>query len=140
MSVSHAPVAALTSPDEQVPGLMEVLAQVGDPRRRRRRRFSLVFVLAVAVACVLAGAKSFQEIGDQAVDLPQDLLARLGGTHPLWRRIIAPSEKRIRTLLQALDAERLDEILGGWLHALAAARRLDRLLQAIAIDGKWLSI
>jgi predicted transposase YbfD/YdcC len=139
MSVSHAPVAALTSPDEQVPGLLEVLAQVEDPRRRRGRRFSLVFVLAVAVACVLAGGKSFREIGDQAADLPQDLLARLGGKpHPLWRRIIAPSEKRIRTLLQALDAEWLDEIIGGWLRALAAAGRLDRLLEAIAIDGKWL--
>lgn len=36
---------------------MEVLAQVLDPRRRRGRRFGLVFLLAVAVVCVLAGAK-----------------------------------------------------------------------------------
>ncbi len=88
---------------------------------------------------VLAGAKNFREIGDQAADLPQDLLARLGGTpHPLRRQIIAPSEKRIRTLLQALDAAALDEIIGGWLRALAAAGRLETLLTAIAIDGKWL--
>ncbi|MGH3166637.1 MAG: transposase family protein, partial [Trebonia sp.] len=41
-----------------------MLAQVPDLRGRRGRRFALVFILAVAVACVLAGAKSFREIGD----------------------------------------------------------------------------
>ena len=101
-----------------VPGLLEVLAQVPDPRRRRGRRYTLVFVLAVAVACVLAGAKNFREIGDQAADLPQEVLARLGGRpHPLLRRSSRPSEKRIRTLLQEIDAATLDELTGGWLRA-----------------------
>jgi predicted transposase YbfD/YdcC len=139
MPVSHASRSILTGTDEQVPGLLQVLAQVADPRRERGRRFTLVFVLAVAVVCVLAGAKNFREIGDQAADLPQDLLAALGGKpHPLWRKIIAPSEKRIRTLLQALDAAALDVITGCWLRALAAAGKPDGLLTAIAIDGKWL--
>jgi predicted transposase YbfD/YdcC len=139
MPVSHASSSVLTSTDEQVPGLLEMLAQVTGPRRRRGRRFTLVFMLAVAVVCVLAGAKNFREIGDQAADLPQDLLAALGGKpHPLWRRIITPSEKRIRTLLQALDAAALDVTTGCWLRALAAAGKLDGLLTAIAIDGKWL--
>jgi hypothetical protein len=49
-----------------------------------------VFILAVAVAYLLAGTKSFREIGNQAADLPQEILSRLGGTpHPLLRRIIA---------------------------------------------------
>jgi len=139
MPVSHALSSILTSTDGQVPGLLEVLAQVADPRKRRGRRFGLVFMLAVAVVCVLAGAKSFREIGDQAADLPQELLAALGGRpHPLRRAITAPSEKRIRTLLQDLDAAALDVITGSWLRALAAAGRLEHLLTAIAIDGKWL--
>ncbi len=139
MPVSHARVTALTSTDEKVPGLLGVLARVRDPRKMRGRRFSLVFALAVAVICVLAGAKSFREIGDQAADVPQELLAALGGRpHPLRRRIIAPSEKRIRTLLHVLDAEALDQVIGDWLRALAAAGRLEGLLTAIAIDGKWL--
>ena len=143
MPVSHARATAVTSADEQadeeVPGLLEVLAQVPDLRGRRGRRFARVFILAVAVACVLAGAKSFREIGDQARDLPQEVLRRLGGKpHPLLRRIIAPSEKRIRTVIQSLDAEKLDELTGGWLRALADAGRLEHLLTAIAIDGKWL--
>jgi predicted transposase YbfD/YdcC len=144
MPVSHARIAAVTSTDElsrgdEVPGLLEALAQVPDPRKFRGRRFSLVFVLAVAVACVLAGARSFREIGDHAADLPQEVLARLGGhRHPLRRAVTAPSEKRIRTLLQQLDARKLDEVTGSWLRALADAGRLDGLLTAIAIDGKWL--
>jgi hypothetical protein len=56
MSVSHAPATTVTSTDDGLPGLLEVLAQVPDPRRRRRKRYLLGFVLVVAVACVLAGA------------------------------------------------------------------------------------
>src|SRR5271165_2084253 len=119
--------------------MLEVLALVPDTRKRRGRRFALVFILAVAVACVLAQAKSFREIGDQAADLPQEVLARLGGKpHPLLRRIVAPSEKRIRTLIQELDAEKLDQVIGGWLRGLAGAGCLEPLLTVIAIDGKWL--
>jgi predicted transposase YbfD/YdcC len=87
----------------------------------------------------LAGARNFREAGDHAADLPQDVLARLGGRpHPLRRRIIAPSETRIRTLIQAIGADFLDDLIGGWLRALAGAGRPDGLLTAIAIDGKWL--
>lgn len=133
----------MTSTDEftgrEVPGLLEVLALVPDPRKRRGRRYGLVFVLAVAVACALAGARNFREAGDHAADLPQDVLARLGGRlHPLAGRIIAPSETRIRTLIHAIGADLLDDLAGGWLRDLADAGRLDGLLTAIAIDGKWL--
>ncbi len=120
--------------EKKVPGLLEMLAQVPDTREKRGRRYALVFVLAVAACCALAGAKTYREIGDQAADLPQDVLARLGGRiHPLKRAIIAPSEKRIRTLIQAIDAERLDQIIGGWLRALAQAGKLEPLLTAIAL-------
>jgi predicted transposase YbfD/YdcC len=133
----------MTSTDEragrEVPGLLEVLARVPDPRRRRGRRYDLVFLLAVAAASALAGARNFREAGDHAADLPQEVLRRLGGRpHPLLRRIIAPSETRIRTLVHAIGAAPLDEVIGGWLRDLASAGRLDGLLTAIAIDGKWL--
>lgn len=65
------------------------------------------------------------------------LLARLGGTpHPLARRIIAPSETRIRTLIQAIGADFLDDLIGGWLRALADAGRLDGLLTAMLHQEK----
>lgn len=141
--MSHARITAVTSIIKngagKVPGLLTVLALVPDPRKPRGCRYVLVFVLAVAAACTLAGAKTFREIGDQAADLPQSVLRDLGGRlHPLRRKIIAPSETRIRTLLQLIDTEILDEIIGGWLRGLADAGKLDGLLTAIAIDGKWL--
>jgi len=147
MPVSHAPVSSrvlnAAVGRERVPGLLEVLAQVADPRKRRGRRFALAFTLAVAVVCVLAGARSFREIGDQAAGLPQEMLADLGGVPcPLRRRIPVPSEKRIRTLLQDLDGDALDVIIGGWLRSLAAAgkpaRQQDGPAGHVAIDGKWL--
>jgi predicted transposase YbfD/YdcC len=123
----------------KVPGLLAVLALVPDPRRPRGRRYELLFVLAVAAACTLAGAKTFREIGDHAADLPQGVLRDLGGRlHPLRRKVTAPSETRIRTLLHLIDTEILDEVIGGWLRSLAGAGRPDGLLTAIAIDGKWL--
>jgi predicted transposase YbfD/YdcC len=142
MPVSHVPVPSRATDavagQERVPGLLEVLAQVADPRKRRGRRFALAFALAVAVVCVLAGARSFREIGDQAADLPQDMLAALGGVPcPLRRRIPVPSEKRIRTLLQDLDGDALDIIIGGWLRRLAAGEP-GGLAEHVAIDGKWL--
>ena len=147
MPVSHAPVPSRV-PDaaagqERAPGLLEALAQVADPRKRRGRRFALTFTLAVALVCVLAGARSFREIGDQAADLPQDMLAALGGVPcPLRRKIAVPSEKRIRTLLQDLDGDALDVIIGGWLRSIAAARNpappQDGPPEHVAIDGKWL--
>jgi len=141
--VSHARITAVTSMirdgSGKVPGLLAVLALVPDPRKPRGRRYLLMFVLAVAAACTLAGARTFREIGDHAADLPQEVLRGLGGRpHPLRRKVIAPSETRIRTLLHLIDAEVLDQVLGGWLRDLADAGRLDGLLTAIAVDGKWL--
>ena len=51
--------------------------------------------------------------------------------HGLRRRITAPSEKRIRTLVHAINTEIRDEIIGGGLCALAAAGRLDAPLTAV---------
>ena len=141
--MSHARITAVTivikNGAGKVPGLLAVLALVPDPRKPRGRRYCLVFVLAVAAACTLAGAKTFRELGDHAADLPQDVLRDLGGKrHPLRRKVIAPSETRIRTLLHLIDTEIFDEIIGGWLRGLADAGKLDGLLTAIAIDGKWL--
>jgi len=141
--VSHSRITAVTSMIKngtgKVPGLLAVLALVPDPRKPRGRRYCLVFVLAVAAACTLAGAKTFRELGDHAADLPQDVLRDLGGKrHPLRRKVIAPSETRIRTLLHLIDTEILDEIIGGWLRGLADAGKPDGPLTAIAIDGKWL--
>jgi hypothetical protein len=44
--------------------LLDALAQTTDPRQRRGRQHPLGVVLAVAVAAVLAGARSLAAIGE----------------------------------------------------------------------------
>jgi hypothetical protein len=63
---------------DQCRDLLDYLAQIADPRHRRGRRHALTAVLAVAVAAVLAGARSISAIGGWAGDAPCQVLAALG--------------------------------------------------------------
>jgi hypothetical protein len=93
---------------------------VADPRRRRGRRYRLAAVVSLALAATLAGARSFAAIGEWANDAPAMVLARLGiAGRP-------PSEKTIRRLLQRLDGDGLDTVLGAWMWL----RNTDPLLTA----------
>ncbi|MGH3252791.1 MAG: transposase family protein [Trebonia sp.] len=134
---TYARATAMADTDEdgeEVPGLLEMLARVADPRKKRGQRYRLAFVLAVAVACALTGARNFRELGDQAQDLPQEVLARLGGRpHPLHRKIIAPSEKRLRTGNGPQVVATLRNIAISLLH-LAGVTEIARTLQAITCD------
>jgi DDE_Tnp_1-associated len=65
---------AALAPD-QCRSLLDHLAQIPDPRQRRGRQHPLGAVLAVAVAAVLAGAKSLAAIGEWAADAPGSVLA-----------------------------------------------------------------
>src|SRR5660398_224477 len=76
--------------------LLRALGGAPDPRDRRGGRCRLAGVLAVAVCAVLAGARSFTAIGEWALDLSVEQLARLG----LER---APVESTMRKLFARLD-------------------------------------
>jgi len=115
-------------------GLLERFGQLPDPRGRRGRRHPLAGLLVIAAAAVLAGARSFAAIGQFSRELPQATLARLG----TWQRPystwhVAPSETTLRCVLQQVDADELDRVVGGWLAEQAAADR-----GPIAVDGKVL--
>src|SRR5512146_266924 len=58
--------------------LLDLLAQIPDPRRRRGRRHSLAGLLAVGIAAVIAGSRSFAAIGQWAADAGPEVLAVLG--------------------------------------------------------------
>jgi predicted transposase YbfD/YdcC len=119
-----------------VPELLTVLGSLVDPRARRGVRHCLVSVLAVAVCAVVAGARSFCAIAEWAADAPIDVLSALGITG------VPPHESTIRRVLQALDADALDAMVGAWLASRLDARshRSQELrswgLRAVAVDGK----
>ncbi|HET8647281.1 MAG TPA: transposase family protein, partial [Vicinamibacteria bacterium] len=76
-----------------------------DPRQRRGRRHALGVVLAVAVAAVLAGARSLVAIGEWAQDAPRPVLAALGVRRdPLTGAPTPPGESRPPQRAHALPA------------------------------------
>ena len=67
--------------------LPDLLAQVPDPRKRRGRRHPLAGLLAVGIAAVAAGARSFAAIGQWAADAGPEVLAGLGAARDPQRTL-----------------------------------------------------
>jgi predicted transposase YbfD/YdcC len=116
------PIPAARSQD-----LLDLLAQVPDPRKRRGRRHALAGLLAVGIAAVIAGSRSFAAIGQWAADAGPEALAVLGATR-------GPAEEStFRRAFALAGADVLDRVTGAWLwtRAIQSGGRL-----VIAIDGK----
>jgi DDE_Tnp_1-associated len=115
-AVAQRLVAPAALAPNQCRDLLGYLAQIADPRHRRGRRHPLSTVLAVAVAAVLAGARSLAAIGEWASDAPDRVLAALGVRRDLltraWR---PPGEATVRRVLARIDADALDRAIGAWL-------------------------
>jgi predicted transposase YbfD/YdcC len=107
--------------------LLDLLAQVPDPRKKRGRRHALAGLLAVGISAVIAGSRSFAAIGQWAADAGPEVLAVLGATR-------GPAEEStFRRAFALVSADVLDRVTGAWLwtRALQSGGRL-----VIAIDGK----
>ena len=72
--------------------LLDLLAQVPDPRRRRGRRYPLAALLAVGIAAVVAGSRSFAAIGQWAADAGPEVPRPGGGVHVPER--VRPGQRR----------------------------------------------
>jgi DDE_Tnp_1-associated/Transposase DDE domain len=137
-----APSAALAP--HQCRDLLGYLTEIADPRHRRGRRHALSAVLAVAVAAVLAGARSLAAIGEWAADAPQPVLAALGVRRDPLRRVYRPpGEATVRRVLACIDADALDHAIGAWLAdqqppAADPSPTPRPWRQAVAVDGKTL--
>src|SRR5437764_53130 len=107
--------------------LLDLLAQVPDPRNRRGRRHPVAGLLATGIAAVIAGSRSFAAIGQQSADAGPEVLAMLGAAR-------GPAEEStFRRAFALVSADVLGRVLGAWLHT-RAMRAGGRLV--IAIDGK----
>lgn len=112
--------------------LLRALSQVPDPRDARGVRHALPAVLAMAIAAVPAGSRSFYAIGQWMADAGQKTLKTLGARQdPASGRYLGPEEKTVRRLCGEVDGDALDGALGRWLErrlllALAAKTRVGR--------------
>jgi predicted transposase YbfD/YdcC len=119
-----------------ITGLLEMLGRVKDRRSSRGRIYGLVFVLAASLVAVLAGATNFRQIRDQIADFPQSLLAKLGAKWCYFQgRFGWPSERTIRRVLENIDADEMDRVVGVWLRHNV---RDDGGALVLAVDGKVL--
>jgi hypothetical protein len=108
-AIAHRLTVPAALAPHQCRSLLDDLAQLADPRHRRGRRHALGTVLAVAVAAVLAGAKSMTAIGEWAADAPGSVLAALGARRDPLRRVWRPpGEATVRRVLARVDPETLD--------------------------------
>jgi len=107
--------------------LLDLLAQVPDPRKRRGRRHPLPGLLAVGIAAVIAGSRSFAAIGQWAAEAGPDVLAALGAARG------AAEESTFRRAFALIGADVLGQVIGAWLHT-RATQAGGRLV--IAAGGK----
>jgi len=97
--------------------LLDLLAQVPDPRKRRRRRHALAGLLAVGIAAVIAGSRSFAAIGQCAADAGPEALAVLGAAR-------GPAEEStFRRAFDLVSADVLDRSRRLAAHRGGAGRR-----------------
>ncbi|MGW7244640.1 ISAs1 family transposase [Streptomyces sp. NPDC054804] len=117
----------------KVPGLLERLAEVLDPRGVRQ---ALTSLLALTACAVLAGATSLLAAGQWIADAPPSILQHVGiRLDPVMPGRLLPAEATVRRLLARLDGDALDRTVGRWL---ADRRPKTHGLTGLAVDGKSL--
>jgi hypothetical protein len=107
--------------------LLDVLAQVPDPRSRHGRRHPLSAILALAVLAMLSGAKSYQAIAQFGRDKGFALAHALGFT-----RGKTPAKSTFSVLFRILDVQAFEAILSRWI----GSRVPQGQEQPISLDGK----
>ncbi|WP_343234751.1 ISAs1 family transposase [Streptomyces sp. E5N298] len=122
---------------QDIPGLLERLGEVPDPRDTRGVRPALVVVLALTACAVLAGATSLLAVGEWIAGAPPSVLEHLGvRPDPLCPKRFLPAETTVRRLLGRIDGDALDQAVGRWLADRRACT--DGRMRAVAVDGKSL--
>jgi predicted transposase YbfD/YdcC len=124
----------IAQPIAQCPPLIDVLAEISDPRHARGKRHPLPAILALVCVATLCGYRSYSAIAQWARLYPRELVVALGLTHPT-----SPCTATLSTILRQLDRAQLEAKLGAWaesvLSILPPAPTED---EAVALDGKTL--
>jgi hypothetical protein len=124
---------------EEVPGLLERLAEVPDPRDPRGVRHRLAVVLALTACAVLAGATSLLAVGEWIADAPAHVLGQVGARpDSLLPKRALPAETTVRRLLARIDGDALDRAVGRWLADRRPKPTGNAGLRGLAVDGKSL--
>lgn len=112
--------------------LLELLAEIDDPRRAEGKLYKLPHVLLFSILAVMAGANSYRGIHS----FVEVHLARLKESFGLsWRR--APAYTTIRNVLQGLEGSQVERVFRLHGEILRESARFEGL-RVVAFDGKTL--
>ncbi len=124
----------IAQPVPQCRPLIDVLAEIPDPRHARGKRHPLSAVLALVCVASLCGYRSYSAIAEWARVYPRELVVALGLTHPT-----PPCPATLSTILRQLDLTQLEAKLGAWAQSvLATLTPSPAENEAVALDGKTL--
>lgn len=107
--------------------LLDVLAEVSDPRSRHGRRHPLSAILSLAVVAMLAGAKSYQAIAQFGREKGFALAHALG-----FKRGKTPTKSTFSVVFRALNVAAFEQALSRWI----ASRVAEGQEKPISLDGK----
>jgi hypothetical protein len=109
--------------------LLDVLAEIPDPRHRRGIRHPLSAILGLAVLAMLTGCKSYQAIAQFGRDKGFALAHVLG-----FRRGKTPTKATYSILFRRLDVVAFEAALARWIASCLS----DEQMSVLALDGKTL--
>ena len=113
--------------------LMDILAEVPDPRKKKGKCHSLRAILALGIVATLSGAKSYAAIAEYGRSHDQRRES-LGFTHSK-----TPCAATLHNVFTRLDTEALTTKLTQWATlAFERSRPSEGSLTGVAIDGKTL--
>ena len=113
--------------------LLDMLAEVPDPRKKKGKRHPLVSMLALTVVGLLCGQRSYTQIAKWA-RLHPDLSNALGFTGKQ-----TPAASTFHYLYRRLDINAVEKTLTQWTTlTLARVSTFTSRLKGVAIDGKTL--
>lgn len=114
--------------------LLEILAQVPDPRKAKGKRHPLSAILGLAVLAIMCGYRSYSTIAEWGRTYSPSLVKALGFTHAN-----TPCAATLHNLFKRLNIAKLEQVLTQWTTKTLqnVPQTTDRL--ALAIDGKKLN-
>jgi hypothetical protein len=112
--------------------LVDVLAQIHDPRQSSGKRYSLVAILSLAIAAMLCGYKSYSAIAEWGRHYGQQLAEALG-----FKAGKTPCAATFYNIFSRLDKQEVEQKLGNWAAGLLKQSSVDEC-DAIPLDGKTL--
>lgn len=116
-----------------IESLRQHLAAIPDCRKPEGLRHPLQAVLLITICAILGGSRSYLAISQWAKRTSQAMRKRFRcRKNDITKLFDAPSEPTIRRILQAINAQTVDDVIGQWFLSLSDPN------DPVAIDGKTL--